>query len=148
MGLNAKQKEAVEYLDGPLLVLAGPGTGKTQLLSEKVAFILKNTDTNPENLLRLTFTETGASNMRERLKSIIGKEGLKVNIGTYHAFGNYKRPGIRGNLSCYHGIYAVLCIVFSLRASCWSSGIGRRILLCVQRICACQNTCKNMAQSF
>ena len=87
MGLNAKQKEAVEYLDGPLLVLAGPGTGKTQLLSEKVAFILKNTDTNPENVLCLTFTETGASNMRERLKSIIGKDGLKVNIGTYHAFG-------------------------------------------------------------
>lgn len=87
MGLNAKQKEAVEYLNGPLLVLAGPGTGKTQLLSEKVAFILKNTDTNPENILCLTFTETGASNMRERLKTIIGKDGLKVNIGTYHAFG-------------------------------------------------------------
>ena len=87
MGLNTKQKEAVEYLDGPLLVLAGPGTGKTQLLSEKVAYILKNTDTNPENILCLTFTETGASNMRERLKSIIGKDGLKVNIDTYHAFG-------------------------------------------------------------
>ena len=87
MGLNAKQKQAVEYLDGPLLVLAGPGTGKTQLLSEKVAYILKNTDTNPENILCLTFTETGASNMRERLKSIIGKDGGKVNIGTYHAFG-------------------------------------------------------------
>ncbi len=87
MGLNAKQKEAVEYLDGPLLVLAGPGTGKTQLLSEKVAYILKNTDTNPENILCLTFTETGAANMRERLKSIIGKDGGKVNIGTYHAFG-------------------------------------------------------------
>lgn len=87
MGLNAKQKEAVEYLGGPLLVLAGPGTGKTQLLSEKVAYILKNTDTNPENILCLTFTETGASNMRERLKSIVGNDGLKVNIGTYHAFG-------------------------------------------------------------
>ena len=87
MGLNAEQKEAVEYLGGPLLVLAGPGTGKTQLLSEKVAYILKNTDTNPENILCLTFTETGAANMRERLKSIIGKDGLKVNIGTYHAFG-------------------------------------------------------------
>lgn len=87
MGLNAKQKEAVEYLDGPLLVLAGPGTGKTQLLSEKVAYILKNTDTNPENILCLTFTETGAANMCERLKSIIGKDGGKVNIGTYHAFG-------------------------------------------------------------
>lgn len=86
--LNQKQKEAVEYLEGPLLVLAGPGTGKTQLLSEKVAYILKNTDTNPENILCLTFTETGASNMRERLKSIVGSDGLKVNIGTYHAFGS------------------------------------------------------------
>ena len=87
MGLNVNQKRAVEYLAGPLLVLAGPGTGKTQLLSHKVAYILKNTDTNPENILCLTFTETGASNMRERLKSIIGKDALKVNIGTYHAFG-------------------------------------------------------------
>lgn len=88
MGLNQKQKEAVQYLDGPLLVLAGPGTGKTQLLSEKVAYILKNTDTNPENILCLTFTESGASNMRERLKTVIGSDGLKVNIGTYHAFGS------------------------------------------------------------
>lgn len=88
MELNEKQREAVEYLEGPLLVLAGPGTGKTQLLSEKVAYILKNTDTSPENILCLTFTETGASNMRERLKTIVGKDGLKVNIGTYHAFGS------------------------------------------------------------
>ena len=86
--LNPKQKEAVEYLEGPLLVLAGPGTGKTQLLSEKVAYILQNTDTNPENILCLTFTETGAANMRERLKKIVGKDGAKVNIGTYHAFGS------------------------------------------------------------
>ncbi|MBR5046205.1 ATP-dependent helicase [Candidatus Saccharibacteria bacterium] len=88
MGLNPAQKRAVEYLDGPLLVLAGPGTGKTQLLSHKVAYILNNTDTNPENILCLTFTETGASNMRERLKTIIGKDALKVNIGTYHSFGS------------------------------------------------------------
>ena len=87
MGLNANQKRAVEYMDGPLLVLAGPGTGKTQLLSEKVAYILKNTDTSPENILCLTFTDTGAANMRERLKSIIGQDGAKVNVGTYHSFG-------------------------------------------------------------
>ena len=87
MGLNANQKRAVEYLEGPLLVLAGPGTGKTQLLSHKVAYILENTDTNPENILCMTFTESGATNMRERLKSIIGNAGLKVNISTYHAFG-------------------------------------------------------------
>ena len=87
MGLNTRQKQAVEYLNGPLLVLAGPGTGKTQLLSEKVAYILKNTDTNPENILCLTFTDSGAKNMRERLKTVIGTDALKVNIGTYHAFG-------------------------------------------------------------
>ena len=87
MELNAEQRAAVEYLAGPLLVLAGPGTGKTQLLSEKVAYILKNTDTNPENILCLTFTETGAANMRERLKRVIGMDALKVTIGTYHSFG-------------------------------------------------------------
>ena len=87
MELNENQKKAVEYLAGPLLVLAGPGTGKTQLLSEKVAYILKNTDTSPSNILCLTFTDSGALNMRERLKTIIGRDAMKVNIGTYHAFG-------------------------------------------------------------
>ncbi len=85
--LNEEQRKAVEYLEGPLLVLAGPGTGKTQLLSKKVAYILENTDTNPENILCITFTESGAANMRERLNSIIGKDAVKVNINTYHAFG-------------------------------------------------------------
>ena len=88
MQLNSAQKEAVEYLDGPLLVLAGPGTGKTQLLSSKVAYILENTDTNPENILCLTFTENGAQNMRDRLFSIIKEAASKVNIHTYHAFGS------------------------------------------------------------
>ena len=87
--LNANQKRAVEYLDGPLLVLAGPGTGKTQLLSEKVKYILENIDINPENILCMTFTETGAANMRERLKTLIGGQAAaKVNINTYHAFGS------------------------------------------------------------
>lgn len=88
MGLNKEQAAAVEYLDGPLLVLAGPGTGKTQLLSAKVAYILEHTDANPENILCLTFTESGASNMRERLGTMIGQAAAKVNIYTYHAFGS------------------------------------------------------------
>lgn len=85
--LNEEQKAAVEYLEGPLLVLAGPGTGKTQLLSAKVAYILEKTDANPENILCLTFTEAGAENMRDRLQSMIGSAAGKVNIYTYHAFG-------------------------------------------------------------
>lgn len=88
MGLNKEQQAAVEYLEGPLLVLAGPGTGKTQLLSAKVAYILENTDTNPENILCLTFTESGASNMRERLRTMVGQAAASVNIFTYHAFGS------------------------------------------------------------
>lgn len=87
MGLNKEQRAAVEYITGPLLVLAGPGTGKTQLLSAKVAYILEHTDTNPENILCLTFTESGASNMRERLGTMVGQAAIKVNIHTYHAFG-------------------------------------------------------------
>lgn len=85
--LNPEQQQAVEYLSGPLLVLAGPGTGKTQLLSAKVAYILEHTDTNPENILCITFTEAAAANMRSRLVSIIGAAAHKVNISTYHSFG-------------------------------------------------------------
>ena len=88
MGLNQKQQEAVNYLDGPLLVLAGPGTGKTQLLSAKVAHILEATDALPENILCLTFTDAGANNMRERLLSMVGPTAGNVNIYTYHSFGS------------------------------------------------------------
>ncbi|MBR6811541.1 ATP-dependent helicase [Candidatus Saccharibacteria bacterium] len=87
--LNENQRAAVDHIDGPLLVIAGPGTGKTQLLSVRVANILKQTDANPENILCLTFTETGASNMRHRLADFIGPEAYKVQIQTYHAFGSY-----------------------------------------------------------
>ncbi|MBQ8992023.1 ATP-dependent helicase [Candidatus Saccharibacteria bacterium] len=87
MELNELQKEAVEYLEGPLLVIAGPGTGKTQLLSKKVEYILQNTDANPENILCLTFTESGAQNMRDRLQTTIGRAANQVQIHTYHAFG-------------------------------------------------------------
>ena len=88
MPLNKVQKAAVEYLEGPLLVLAGPGTGKTQLLSSKVQYILENTDANPENILCLTFTDSGAANMRERLYSMIGTAASRVHIHTYHSFGS------------------------------------------------------------
>lgn len=87
MPLNAKQQEAVKYLDGPLLVLAGPGTGKTQLLSKKVEYILQNTDTDPSMILCITYTEAGAENMKERLRSMIGQAADKIDIMTFHAFG-------------------------------------------------------------
>ncbi len=85
--LNTAQKQAVDAIDGPVLVVAGPGTGKTQLLSARVAQILRQTDTLPQNILCLTFTESGAANMRERLVRFIGTSAYDVQIGTYHAFG-------------------------------------------------------------
>lgn len=85
--LNKSQREAVEDIDGPMLVLAGPGTGKTQLLSARVARILEQTDTLASNILCLTFTEAGAANMLERLTSFIGQAAYEVNISTYHSFG-------------------------------------------------------------
>ncbi|MBC7564945.1 ATP-dependent helicase [Candidatus Saccharibacteria bacterium] len=78
---------AVDLIEGPVMVIAGPGTGKTELLSVRTANILKKTDTLPENILCLTFTESGAAAMRERLIGIIGKDAYKVAIHTFHGFG-------------------------------------------------------------
>ncbi|MEO8691581.1 MAG: ATP-dependent DNA helicase [Candidatus Saccharimonas sp.] len=85
--LNEEQQSAVDAIDGPLLVIAGPGTGKTELLSMRVANILKKTDTAPESILCLTFTDSGVSAMRARLVEIIGSDAYKVAIHTFHSFG-------------------------------------------------------------
>lgn len=86
--LNDAQKKAVDTIEGPVMVVAGPGTGKTELLSVRVANILQKTDTLPENILLLTFTDSGAAAMRERLIGIIGKDAYKVAIHTFHSFGS------------------------------------------------------------
>ncbi len=86
--LNNEQREAVDTVEGGVMVVAGPGTGKTQILTLRIANILKETDTNAENILALTFTEAGVTAMRKRLVSIIGQDGYKVAIYTYHSFCN------------------------------------------------------------
>ena len=85
--LNANQRQAVDYIHGSLLVIAGPGTGKTELLSMRTAQILRQTDTLPDSILCLTFTESGAANMRQRLRQIIGEDAYKIAIHTFHNFG-------------------------------------------------------------
>lgn len=84
--LNSAQKKAVDTLFGPVLVLAGPGTGKTQLLSMRVANLLKKTDADASNILCLTFTNKAAANMRERLFKLAGSEANKVTVKTFHGF--------------------------------------------------------------
>jgi DNA helicase-2/ATP-dependent DNA helicase PcrA len=85
--LNSSQRQAVETIDGPVLVVAGPGTGKTQLLAMRVANILDQTDTLPQSILCLTFTDSAAQNMRQRLRLLIGPEAQKVAVHTFHSLG-------------------------------------------------------------
>ncbi|HYF10017.1 MAG TPA: ATP-dependent DNA helicase, partial [Candidatus Paceibacterota bacterium] len=86
--LNPAQKKAVDTIEGPVMVIAGPGTGKTQILTLRMANILKKTDTAPDSILALTFTESGVSAMRARLVAIMGAEGYRVHIHTFHGFAN------------------------------------------------------------
>lgn len=85
--LNPAQKQAVDTVDGPVFVMAGPGTGKTQILTLRIANILLQTDVEPENILALTFTNAAAYNMRERLAGIVGPESAhRAYISTFHSF--------------------------------------------------------------
>lgn len=85
--LNPEQRQAVETIDGPVMVLAGPGTGKTQLLSARIANILRSTDADASNILCLTYTDAGAVAMRKRLTQMVGSfETSKMQISTFHSF--------------------------------------------------------------
>jgi DNA helicase-2/ATP-dependent DNA helicase PcrA len=86
--LNTQQKVAVDTIEGPVMVIAGPGTGKTQILGARIGKILLETDTAPENILCLTYTDAGAIAMRKRLVGFIGASAYKVNISTFHSFCN------------------------------------------------------------
>ena len=101
--LNERQKQAVDAIEGPVMVIAGPGTGKTQILAVRILNILKTTGARPQEILCLTYTDTGAVAMRNRLSSFIGAEAYKVNIHTFHGLCNriiQENPELfsRGNL--------------------------------------------------
>lgn len=86
--LNTEQKKAVDTIEGPVMVIAGPGTGKTQVLILRIAKILLETQIEPENILALTFTESAVYEMRKRLVDLIGTPGYRVEINTFHGFCN------------------------------------------------------------
>ena len=96
--LNDNQRLAVDTIEGPVMVIAGPGTGKTQILASRIGKILLETDTLPENILCLTYTDAGVVAMRKRLLQFIGPDAYKVNIYTFHAFCN---DVIQDNLSMF-----------------------------------------------
>lgn len=84
--LNEQQRRAVDAIEGPVMVIAGPGTGKTQILASRIGKILLDTDALPDNILCLTYTDAGVVAMRKRLLQFIGPDAYKVNIYTFHAF--------------------------------------------------------------
>lgn len=86
--LNPEQREAVDHIEGPVLTLAGPGTGKTHILSARIGRILMETDAQAQNILCLTFTDAGVNAMRQRLLEFIGPEAHRVHIYTFHSFCN------------------------------------------------------------
>ncbi len=86
--LNPEQLAAVNKMDGPVLVVAGPGTGKTQILAARIGKILTDTDALPNEILCLTYTDAGAIAMRKRLFEFIGPDAYRINIYTFHAFCN------------------------------------------------------------
>ena len=103
--LNKRQQEAITTLDGPMLVLAGAGSGKTKVLTTKVAYLLEERDVSPKNILAITFTNKAAKEMKERIFSLIGRSASLIQISTFHSFGlkilkeNYDLLGYNSNFT-------------------------------------------------
>ncbi|MBQ2639553.1 MAG: UvrD-helicase domain-containing protein [Bacilli bacterium] len=86
-GLNDKQKEAVLYNDGPLLIIAGAGAGKTKTLTTKIAYLIEEGITNPYNILAITFTNKAAKEMKDRVYNLVGDIAKDIQVSTFHSFG-------------------------------------------------------------
>ena len=84
--LNSSQQRAVEYVDGPLLIVAGAGTGKTTVITKKISYLLQQKIATPENILALTFTEKAAAEMQERVDAELELGYVDLQISTFHSF--------------------------------------------------------------
>ena len=84
--LNINQKQATEWSEGPLLVLAGPGSGKTAVLTLRIANLIKNTPDEKFRILGLTFTVKAANEMQNRIREIIGEFSRRIQLCTFHSF--------------------------------------------------------------
>src|ERR1044071_6885283 len=90
--LNPEQLQAATHLEGPLLVLAGAGSGKTRVLTHRIAWMIDEMGVDPASILALTFTNKAAGEMRDRVRHLLGKEPAGMWIGTFHAIGGRIPP--------------------------------------------------------
>ncbi len=103
--LNEMQKKAVENTDGPLLILAGAGSGKTRVLTTKIAYLIEQLNINPYNILAITFTNKAAKEMKERIGNMLGMISDSIQISTFHSFGltivreNCEALGLKNNFT-------------------------------------------------
>lgn len=84
-GLNKEQQEAVRHTDGPLLIMAGAGSGKTRVLTQRIAYLLHEKDVSPRNILAITFTNKAAREMKNRIQQLVGTDSQQIWVSTFHS---------------------------------------------------------------